>query len=96
MHSLKEVYLKVVYKIHKYFKGSSDKGLFFKKSEANIEVFTYINWIGSVEYRKSTTRYFNFVFGNSVTWRSKKQNIMAMNSVDAEFREMTHGICKAL
>ena len=34
--------------------------------------------------------------GNLVTWRSKKQNVVARSSVKAEFRGMTLGICKSL
>ena len=40
--------------------------------------------------------YFTFVGGNLVTWRSKKQNVVARSSAEAEFRGMTLGICEAL
>ncbi|KAL6343242.1 hypothetical protein AAG906_022158 [Vitis piasezkii] len=60
MHSPKESHLEAVYKILKYLKGSSGKGLFFKKGDR------------SVENRRSTTGYCTYVWGNLVTWRSKK------------------------
>ncbi|GAA0166516.1 hypothetical protein LIER_21654 [Lithospermum erythrorhizon] len=31
------------------------------------------------------------VWGNIVTWRSKKQNVVARSSAEAEFRAMAHG-----
>ena len=40
--------------------------------------------------------YFTFVGGNLVTWRSKKQNVVARSSAEVEFRGMTLGICEAL
>ena len=40
--------------------------------------------------------YFTFVGGNLVTWRSKKQNVVACSSIEAEFRGMKLGICEAL
>jgi len=36
------------------------------------------------------------VAGNLVTWRSKKQQVVARSSAEAEFRGMTVGICELL
>ncbi|RVW94373.1 Retrovirus-related Pol polyprotein from transposon RE1 [Vitis vinifera] len=38
--------------------------------------------------RRSTSGYFTFVGGNLVTWKSKKQNVVARSSAEAEFRGM--------
>ncbi|RVW57580.1 Retrovirus-related Pol polyprotein from transposon RE1 [Vitis vinifera] len=46
--------------------------------------------------RRSTSGYFTFVDGNLVTWKSKKQNVVARSSAEAEFRGMTLGLCEAL
>lgn len=35
----------------------------------------------------------SFVGGNLVTWRSKKQDVVARSSPEAEFRSMAQGIC---
>ena len=37
-----------------------------------------------------------FVGGNLVTWRSKKQNVVARSTAEAEFRSMAHGVCEVL
>ena len=34
--------------------------------------------------------------GNLVTWRSKKQNVVARSSAEAEFRSMANGVCEVL
>ena len=31
-----------------------------------------------------------------MTWRSKKQNVVARSSVEAEFKALAHGICEVL
>ncbi|XP_078161792.1 wall-associated receptor kinase 2-like [Carex rostrata] len=45
------------------------------------------DWAGSCD-RKSTTGFCTFVGGNLVTWKSKKQNVVARSSAEAEYRAM--------
>jgi hypothetical protein len=39
--------------------------------------------------KKSTIDFYTFVDGNLVTWRSKKQNVMARSSAETEYQAMT-------
>ena len=69
----------------------------FKKSNRKcIEAYTDSDWAGSVIDRKSTSRYCTFVWGNLVTWRSKKQSVVARSGIEAEYRAMSHGICEEI
>ncbi|RVW89114.1 Retrovirus-related Pol polyprotein from transposon TNT 1-94 [Vitis vinifera] len=78
MHSPKESHLKAVYKILRYLKGSPGRGLFFKKSDSKkVEIYTDADWAGSANDRRSTTGYCTYIWGNLVTWRSKKQSVVA-------------------
>ncbi|CAL8991733.1 unnamed protein product, partial [Prunus brigantina] len=52
--------------------------------------------VRSINDRRSTSGYFTFVGGNLVTWRSKKQNVVARSSAEAEYRGMALGICEIL
>jgi len=71
--------------------------LFFKKNEQrSVEAYTDADWAGSSIDRRSTSGYCTFVWGNLVTWRSKKQNVVARSSAEAEYRSMAHGICEIL
>ena len=73
MHLLKESHLEALYKILKYLKGYLGQGLFFKKGDSKmVEIYTDADWAGSEEDRRSTTGYCTYVWGNLVTWRSKK------------------------
>ena len=54
------------------------------------------DWAGSAVDRRSTSGYCSYVWGNLVTWRSKKQNVVARSSAEAELRSTAHGICDAL
>ena len=51
---------------------------------------------GSPTDKRSTSGYCTFVFGNLVTWRSKKQSVVARSSAEAELRAIALGICEVL
>ncbi|XP_038887093.1 secreted RxLR effector protein 161-like [Benincasa hispida] len=73
MQSPYEKHMRAVERILRYLKTSPGKGLMFRKTEKRcIEAYTDADWAGSVVDRKSTSRYCTFVWGNLVTWRSKK------------------------
>ncbi|CAJ2662733.1 unnamed protein product [Trifolium pratense] len=97
MHSPFEEHLEAVYKILRYLKATPGKGLFFRKTnERNVSIFTDADWAGSITDRRSTSGYCAYVWGNLVTWRSKKQGVVARSSAEAEFRAMAQGICEGL
>ena len=60
------------------------------------KAYTDADYAGSAIDRRSTTEYCTFLGGNLVTWRSKKQNVVARSSIEAEFRAMAQGICELL
>ena len=85
-------------RILRYLKNALGKGILFAKNvdHQSIEVYTDVDWADAVDDRRSTSGYFTFVGGNLVTWKSKKQNVIARSSAEAEFKGMTLGLCEAL
>ena len=67
-----------------------------KNNHLKVEGYTDADWLENVLDKKSTSSYFMFVGGNLVTWRSKKQKVMALSSAEAEFRGMAKGLCEIL
>ena len=98
MHNLGEQHMNAVMRILRYLKNALGKGILFGKNvdHQSIEVYNDADWAGAVDDRRSTSGYFTFVGGNLVTWKSKKQNVVARSSAEAEFRGMTLGLCEAL
>jgi len=84
MHDPRERHLQAVNRIIQYLKALS------------IKIYTDVEYARSIVDRKSTTGYCMFLGGNLVTWRSKKQNVVARSSVEAELRVMAEGFCKLL
>ncbi|CAN1152027.1 Retrovirus-related Pol polyprotein from transposon TNT 1-94, partial [Linum perenne] len=83
----------MVMRILRYLKMSPGKGLLFRKHhQRHITVYTDASWAGELTERRSTTGYCTYVWGNLVTWRSKKQTVVARSSAEAEYRAVAHGI----
>uniref|UniRef100_A0A2N9IGY8 Integrase catalytic domain-containing protein n=1 Tax=Fagus sylvatica TaxID=28930 RepID=A0A2N9IGY8_FAGSY len=92
-----EDHMDAVIRILRYLKSSPGKGLMFSKNNhLNVDGYTDADWAGNISDRKSTSGYFTFVGGNLVTWRSKKQKVVALSSAEAEFRGMAKGLCELL
>ncbi|KAL0552475.1 hypothetical protein IC582_011590 [Cucumis melo] len=92
-----EEHMEAVKRILRYLKTTPGKDLIFRKTDKKtIKAYTDSDWAGSVIDRKSTSGYCTFVWGNLVTWRSKKQSIMARSSAEAEYRAMSLGICEKI
>ncbi|XP_038889313.1 uncharacterized mitochondrial protein AtMg00810-like [Benincasa hispida] len=90
-------HMEAVTQILRYLKSTPRKGLVFRKNDRRcIEAYTDSDWAGSVTDRKSTSRYCTFVWGNLVTWRSKKQGVVARSSAEAEYGAMNLGICEEI
>jgi len=68
--------------------------MFRKHGHLNIEAYTNADWAGIPNDKRSALGYFTLVRGNLVTWRSKKQKVVALSSVEAEFWGLAKGITK--
>ena len=74
MPNPKEVHLRAARRIPQYIKGTSRKGVLFQRgNELTLEAYTYLDYVGSVDDRKSTSSYCTFLRGNLVIWRKKKK-----------------------
>lgn len=97
MHQPSKDHMEAVIRILRYLKSSPGKGLMFaKNNHLRVNGYTDADWAGNTIDRRSTSGYFMFVGGNLVTWRSKKQKVVALSSAEAEFRGMAKGLCELL
>nr|KYP74866.1 Retrovirus-related Pol polyprotein from transposon TNT 1-94 [Cajanus cajan] len=97
MHDPRKPHMDAVERILRYLKSAPGKGLLFSNhGHLKVEGYTDADWAGSKNDRRSTAGYLTFVGGNLVTWRSKKQEVVARSSAEAEFRGMAIGICELL
>ena len=97
MHKPQVQHMTAVMRILRYLKSTSSRGLLFGKND-NLDLLAYTNanWAGDRDDKKSTSGYFTLVGGNLVTWKSKKQKVVALSSAEAEFRGIAKGITEVL
>ena len=78
-------------RVLRYLKRASGLGLLYRSNgHLKVEGFTDTDWAGSPSDRRSTTGYCTFLGGNLVTWKSKKQTVVARSSAEIEYRAMAH------
>ena len=97
MHSPRISHLQAAHRVLRYLKGTTGWCLHFKhQGMMSLDTYTDYDFVSSLVDRRSTTRYCVFLARNLVTWRSKKQEVVARSSTEAEFRELAHGLTEIM
>ena len=97
MHAPTVQHLGMVKRILRYLKGSIGRGIIMKNNgHTNIMGYSDSDWAGNALDRRSTTGYCMFVGGNLISWRSKKQHVVARSSAEAEYRAMALAACELI
>ena len=79
-----------VIRILRYIKGIIGQGVLYEnRSHTQIVGYCDADWAGSPADRCTTFRYCVFIDGNLVSWKSKKHDVVARSSTEAEYRVMT-------
>lgn len=80
----------------RYIKGTIDLKLVYKKNtDADVLIgYTDADWAGDKNDRKSTSGYVYKVFGNTVSWSSRKQPTVSLSSTEAEYIALANGMCE--
>ncbi|GAV82300.1 hypothetical protein CFOL_v3_25752 [Cephalotus follicularis] len=81
--------MELVHRILRYLKSCPSRGILMENNgHSNIDAFSDADWAGCPFDRRSRIGFCTFVGGNLVTWKSKKQNVVARSSAEAEYRAM--------
>jgi histone deacetylase 1/2 len=97
MHAPTESHWAVVKRILRYLKGTSSYGIHLTHgSSLSLHGFTYADWVWSVDDRKSTSGYIDFLGTTPVSWKSVKQHTIARSSTKVEYKALANGIAEVL
>ncbi|XP_019435314.1 PREDICTED: uncharacterized protein LOC109341799 [Lupinus angustifolius] len=87
-------------RILRYLKGTSNYGVLFpnqnQKCESSFVGFSDSDWCGDKEDRRSTSGYVFTIFGAPVSWNSRKQDVVALSTCEAEYIAACNAICQGL
>jgi hypothetical protein len=97
MHDLRKGHMNTVYQILRYLKSAPGKMLIYRKNEhLNIKGYCDSNWASCADDKKSTSEYCMFVRDNLISWKSKKQPVVARSTAEAEYRVMALSVAKMI
>lgn len=74
-----------VKRIMRYLKLTSDMKLTYNQNGGNLVGYTDADWAADVDSRKSVTGYVFVMAGGAVSWKSSKQQTVALSSTEAEY-----------
>jgi hypothetical protein len=83
------VHMQAAKRVLRYLKGTKDLSLKYSRpADGSLNLlWGYVDsdWAGCVDTRKSTTGYVLMLNGAAIAWKSKRQNVVALSSAEAEF-----------
>ncbi|RVW73726.1 Retrovirus-related Pol polyprotein from transposon RE2 [Vitis vinifera] len=87
----------VVIRILRYIKSTPGQGVLYEnRGHTQVVGYTDANWAGSPTDRRSTSGYCVFIGGNLISWKSKKQDVVAKSSAEAKYRAMALATCELI
>jgi hypothetical protein len=97
MDKPKESHWKAGIRVLRYIARTKSFGILYASSD-NYKLIGYTDsdWGGSMDDRKSTSGYIFHLGSGAISWASKKQPIVALSSVEAEYVATTSIACQAV
>ena len=84
-----------VIRILRYIKSTPGQGVLYEnRCHTQVVGYTDADWVGSPTDRRSTFGYCVFIGGNLISWKSKKQDVVAKSNAEAEYRAMALATCE--
>ena len=86
-----------VIRILRYIKGTLGQGMLYEnRGHTQIVGYIDVDWAGSPLDRRFISGYCVFIGGNLISWKSKKQDVVARSSAEAEYQVMALATCELI
>jgi hypothetical protein len=81
-----ESHVLAVERIFRYLKGTKEFGLWYpKENDLSLIAYTYADWAGCIDDRRSTNKETFYLGEFLVSWLSKKQSSVFLSTAEAEY-----------
>lgn len=97
MHKPTNVHFQAAKRVMRYLSGSPSKGILLASSSAaTLSAYCDSDWAGCPNTRRSTSGFCVMLGHSPVSWKSKRQTVVARSSAEAEYRSMALTICEVM
>ena len=96
MDKATEEHWNMALRVLKYLNGTKEYGLVFKKQSTPMSGYSDSDFAGDVNDRKSTSGFVFLLNGSAISWRSKKQTVVAQSTTEAEYIAMSYAVREAI
>ncbi|XP_048504111.1 uncharacterized mitochondrial protein AtMg00810-like [Beta vulgaris subsp. vulgaris] len=95
MHKPTTVHMQAAKRVLRYINNSPGQGILLAShSGAQLTAYCDSDWAGCPMTRRSTTGFCLLLGSSPLSWKSKKQNVVARSSAEAEYRAMALTACE--
>lgn len=92
-----KMHLQAVKRIYRYLKGTVELGIRYRRcGEGSLVAFADSDYAGDVDDRKSTSGYLFMLEIGAVSWSSKKQPVVTLSTIEAEFIAAASCACQGV
>ncbi|KAJ8899766.1 hypothetical protein K2173_019466 [Erythroxylum novogranatense] len=93
----RDEHMQVAKRVLRYIKGTLGFGVFYKRGMTEeLIVYTDSDYAGDIDNRRSTSGYAFLLSGGAVAWASKKQPVVTLSTIEAEFITATYCACQCV
>jgi hypothetical protein len=97
MAAPRSLHYAAVLRILRYLKGTLFRGLHFSSQlSLTLQAYSDADWARDPTDRRSTTGYCFLLCDSLISWRSKKQSVVARSSTEAEYRALANTTAELL
>ncbi|KAK4351557.1 hypothetical protein RND71_030870 [Anisodus tanguticus] len=96
MHDPRVEHMNALKHIIRYIRGTLDYVLhFYPSSTSTLVSYTYADWVGCSDTRRSTSGYCMFLGNNLVSWSAKRQSTLSRSIAEAEYRGVANVVSES-
>jgi hypothetical protein len=89
MHAPSSTHWIAAKRVLRYLQGTLDHGLYYTKSNLQVNSFCDSDWAGCPDDKRSTTGFAVFLGDCLIAWSAKNQAVVSRSSTEAEYRSLS-------